>query len=144
MVVGKIYWPGMKYDVEHFVHTYVKCQSMKSIYQKKNGVYKLQPILTEPWENISMDFMTQLFKWNGMDAILMVVDQFSKLAKVVPTQIIITTFNLAKLLFIIWVKHHKMLQLIVNNKDAKFTMCFWKNLFRKVGMKLSFNITFQP
>jgi hypothetical protein len=32
-----------------------------------------------PWT-----FMTQLFKWNGMDVILMVVDQFSKLAKMVP------------------------------------------------------------
>jgi hypothetical protein len=41
-----------------------------------------------------MDFMTQLLKWNGMDAILMVVEQFSKLAKVVPTKIIITTFDL--------------------------------------------------
>lgn len=95
LVVGKkFYWPKMKYNVKHFMHTYVKCQNMKSIYKKRYGLYRFQLILNEPWENISMDFMTQLPKWNGMDAILMVIDQFSKLAKVVPTKIIITTFDL--------------------------------------------------
>ncbi len=73
------------------MHTYVKCQNMKYIYKKRYGLYRLQLILNEPWKNISMDFMTQLPKWNGMDAILMVVDQLSKLAKMVPTKIIITT-----------------------------------------------------
>jgi hypothetical protein len=71
-----------------------------------------------------MDFMSQLLKWNGMDAIFMIVDLFSKLAKVDPSKIIITTFDLMKLLFDMWVKHHKMLQFIVSNKDAKFTVCF--------------------
>jgi hypothetical protein len=52
-----------------------------------------------------MDFMTQLPKWNGMDAILVVVDKFSKLAKVAPIKMI-TTFDSAKLFFNMWVKHH--------------------------------------
>jgi hypothetical protein len=38
--------------------------------QKKNGLYKPLLIPNEPWENISMDFMTQLHEWNGMDASL--------------------------------------------------------------------------
>jgi hypothetical protein len=41
-------------------------------------------IPSEPWEIISMDFMTQPPKWNRMDAILVIVDQFSKLVKMVP------------------------------------------------------------
>jgi hypothetical protein len=41
MIVGKkIYWPEMKKDVEHFVHTYVKCRNMKSICKKKYGLYR--------------------------------------------------------------------------------------------------------
>jgi len=46
-----------------------------------------------------MDFMTRLPKWNGMDAILVVVDQFSKLMKMALTKMIMTTFDLAKLFF---------------------------------------------
>ncbi len=63
--------------------------------------------MSEPWENVSMDFMTQLPEWNGMDAILVVVNRFSKLAKMAPTKTIIT-FNLAKLFFNMWVRHHGM------------------------------------
>jgi hypothetical protein len=41
-----------------------------------------------------MDFMIQLPKWNGMDPILVVADQFFKLEKMVTTKMIATTFNL--------------------------------------------------
>ncbi len=98
VAVGKkFYWPKMKQDVEHFVHTCVKCQNTKFIYKKKYGLYRPLPILHKPWESVSMELMTQLPEWNGMDAIFMVVDQFSKLAKMALTMMIATTFKLAKL-----------------------------------------------
>ncbi len=53
-----------------------------------------------------MDFMTQLPKWNGMDAILVVVNQFSKLPKMVPIKTIIITCDLVKLFFDMWIRHH--------------------------------------
>ncbi len=55
----------MKDDIKHFMHTYVKCQNTKSIYKKKYRLYKLPSIPNELWEIVSMDFMTQLPKWNG-------------------------------------------------------------------------------
>jgi hypothetical protein len=82
-----------------------------------------------PWESVSMDFMTQLPKWKGMDTILMVVDWFSKLAKMAPTKMILMIFNLTKLFFNMWVKHYGMPQFIISNRDAKFTTSFWKHLF---------------
>jgi hypothetical protein len=71
---------------------------------------------SELWESVSI-----LLEWNGMDIILVVV---SKLAKMVPTKTIATTFNLTKFLFNIWVKHHGMLQFIISNKNAKFLVGF--------------------
>jgi hypothetical protein len=65
-------------------------------------------ICNEPWESVSMDSMTQLPEWNGMDIILIIIDRFSKLAKIVPTKTIITTFDSAKLFFNIWDKHHEI------------------------------------
>jgi hypothetical protein len=43
-----------------------------------------------------------------MDAILMVVDRLSKLVKMVPTKMITVIFDLVKLFFDMWVRHHKM------------------------------------
>jgi hypothetical protein len=64
-----------------------------------------------------------------MDAILVVINQFSKMVKMAPTKMIATTFNLAKLFFDMWVMHHGMPQFIISHKDAKFMMGFWKHLF---------------
>jgi hypothetical protein len=61
MAVGKrFYWPEMKQDVEHFVHTCVKCQSTKFIFKKKYELYRPLLISNKPWKSVSMDFMTQL------------------------------------------------------------------------------------
>jgi len=81
---------------------------------------------------------------NGMDAILVVVDRFSKLAKMAPIKTIATTFDLVKLFFDMWVRHHMMLQFIISVRYAKFTTSFWKHLFQKLVTKLLFNMTFHP
>ncbi len=122
-----------KEDVKHFVRTCVKCQSTKSIYKKKYGLYRLLLIPNELWENVSMDFMTQFLEWNGKDTILILVNQFFKLVKMVPTKTITTTFDSTRLLFDMWVKHHGILHIIVSDKDAKFMPSFWKHYFRRLG-----------
>jgi hypothetical protein len=75
------YWPKMKEDIEHYVLTCVKCQSTKSIHKKKFGLYKPLPIPSSSFESVLMDFMTCLPKWQGANAIFVVVDRFSKLTK---------------------------------------------------------------
>jgi hypothetical protein len=109
MAIEKMfYWLDMKKDVKHFVRTCVKCQNSKSIYKKKYGLYKPLLISNESWENVSMNFMMQLPKWNGMDAILVLVNQFFKLTKMAPTKTTATTFDSIKLFFDMWFKHHGM------------------------------------
>jgi hypothetical protein len=57
-------------------------------------------------------------KW--MDAILVVVGWFLKLAKMVLTKTIMTTFDMEKIVIDMWVNNHRMPQFIVNNRDVKF------------------------
>ncbi len=59
-----------------------------------------------------------------MDVILVVVDQFSNLVKMAPPKTIVTTFDLMKLFSDMRVKHHRMPQFIVNDKNAKFITGF--------------------
>jgi hypothetical protein len=74
------YWLEMKKDVEHYVRTCMKCQSTKLVH-KKFRLYRPFPIPLGPFESVSMDFMTCLLEWEGMDAIFLVVDKFLKLMK---------------------------------------------------------------
>jgi len=67
-------------------------------------------------------------KWNGVDAILVVVIWFCKLAKMVPTKTI-TTFDSMKLFLDIWVIHHWIFQFIIDDRNAKFMVGSYKHLF---------------
>jgi hypothetical protein len=64
-----------------------------------------------------------------MDVILVVVDQFSKVAKLALIKMTTIIFDSMKLFFDMWMRHHGMLQFIISDRDAKFMTSFWKHLF---------------
>jgi hypothetical protein len=112
-------------DVE-YLFALVLSTKISSPFTKRNmdfiNLYLSIP--NEPWDSVSMDFMIQLVKWTKMDVILIIVNQFCKLTKVVLTKTISTIFYSMKSFFDMWVRHHGMLQFIVNDRDAKFIMGF--------------------
>ena len=55
------------------------------------------PIPDGPWQDISADFITDLPKSGGYDAILVVIDCFSKEVEFIPTTKKITALGTAKL-----------------------------------------------
>ncbi len=91
--------------------------------QKQFGLYKAFPNLLRPFENVSMDFMTYLLEWEGMDAIFVVVNR-SKLTKFVPIQTNPTMVGMAKLLFDVWVRRNNMLEVTMSDQDVKFVSKF--------------------
>jgi len=58
-------------------------------------------------------------EWKGTYAIFVVVDMFSKLTKFALTQINAIVARMAKLFFDMWVQHNGILEVIVNNRNAK-------------------------
>jgi len=138
----RFYWPKMKEDVEHYVHTCMKCQGTKSVHKKKYGLYKPLPIPNDPFESISMDFVSCLPLWEEKDTILVVVDRFSKLAKFGTTKTIATMAKITTLFFNMWIRHHGMLEVIISDWNVKFVSKFWTLFMEKVETKLKFNTTF--
>jgi len=80
------------------------------------------------WESVSMDFMVNLPPSRGFDAIMVVVDRFSKMAHFIPTKKSAMAQEMRRLFFTHVFKHHGLPKDIVSDQDPKITSKFWQAL----------------
>ncbi len=78
LVLQEFWWPKMKKDIEAYVRACETCQQTKSSNQAKAAPLHPNKIPSRPWTHILVDMVTRLPKSNGHDAILVIVDRFSK------------------------------------------------------------------
>ncbi len=130
------YWPNLKDDIEEYVKTCLICQQNQTFNKKQGGLLQLLPIPEGLWESVSLDFMVSLPSSKGFDAIMVVVDRFSKMAHFIPTKESATTQEMGRLFFTHMFKHHGLLKDIVSNRNPKFTSKFWRALWKCMGSEL--------
>ena len=78
------YWPGMATIVKKYVTRCNTCQRFKGSNTAPAGLLHPLETLSLPWKHISANFITDLPLSHGFDAILTVVDQFSKEVELIP------------------------------------------------------------
>ncbi|KAK1414771.1 hypothetical protein QVD17_30527 [Tagetes erecta] len=60
------WWPGMKAGIATYVSKCLTCSRVKAEYQKPNGLLQQPEIPMWKWEQISMDFVTKLPRYDSM------------------------------------------------------------------------------
>jgi Integrase zinc binding domain len=91
LVRWKYYWPSQAKDIREYVRGCDICQRVKTPRHHPYGELQSLPVPKKPWEDISMDLITGLLpSTDGVtklaDAILVIVDCFTKIAKYFPVQ----------------------------------------------------------
>jgi hypothetical protein len=92
-----------------------------------------------------MDIITQLpTTLNKYNSILVVVDRFSKMTHIVPTDTRITALGLARLYRDhVW-KLHGIPRDVVTDRGAQFCNEFMKELYRLIGTVQKLSTSFHP
>lgn len=132
------WWPELTKMVEEYVKSCETCQRTKPT-RRKYGLLQPLPVATDRWTSVTIDFMTDLPTCEKYDAIMVVVDRFTKLAHFSPCTNTITAEQTAKLYIDRIFRHHGVPTEIISDRgrqfDAKFARTFWESL--GVNQKLS-------
>ena len=79
LIKRNYWWPELKKDIKKYVQGCFKCQQNKVQHQRKSGELHPLKISQGPWQEISINIIGPLPRSNGMDAIMVIVDQFTKM-----------------------------------------------------------------
>ncbi|KAK4278290.1 hypothetical protein QN277_016155 [Acacia crassicarpa] len=138
------YWPQMRDEVELYVKTCLVCQQDKIVNQQPAGLLEPLPVPGQPWESVSMDFISALPKSEGCGSIMVVVDRFSKYATFIAAPTDCTAEEAARLFFKNVVKYWGLPKTIISDRDPRFTGKLWTELFKLLGTELHFSTSFHP
>jgi transposase InsO family protein len=91
-----------------------------------------------------MDFVIDLPPSSGYDAILVVVDRFTKMAHFLPCTKDFTSEDTAQLLLQEVFRHHGLPQQIISDQGPQFIAKFWKRLFELLQVMCSLSLPHHP
>jgi len=96
------------------------------------------------WEEISIDIIGPLPRSEDKDAILVVVDRFSKMIRLVPTTTSISSSEVARIYRDdIW-KMHGIPKKIISDRGPQFTSTFMGELCKALGIKRAMSTAYHP
>ncbi|KAH0608772.1 uncharacterized protein H6S33_001000, partial [Morchella sextelata] len=110
----------------------------------KLGVLRPLPIPEQPWQEVSMDFITGLPESEGYDAIMVVVDRLTKMRHLLPCNTTVNSEDLAQLyLRNIW-KLHGLPTHVTSDRGTQFTAKFCRARCKHLDIEARMYTAFQP
>ncbi|GBG86701.1 hypothetical protein CBR_g41764 [Chara braunii] len=130
-------WPTTMRDAQLYVETCQVCQRDKPRTQAPLGLPKPLPISERPGESLSMDFMdTLITSKSGMRHIFVIVDRFSKYARLVAMSETTKTEYVIRMFKENWVRDFGLPKSIISDTDVRFTSELWKAAAAEQGTQL--------
>ena len=144
------YWENMETDVRLYCRECDICQRVKAKRHMPYGLLSSLPQPKRPWGEISMDFVTGLPPCKNpaggpdFNAILVVVDQYSKMAKYIACHKTVDSPELASLM---WDNVFSLFGTpdgIVSDRGTVFTSNFWSAFCFHMACKQRLSTAFHP
>jgi len=130
--------------VKRYVEGYDFCQRNKNRIEQPAGKLMPNSIPDKVWSHILVDFITKLPLAQGYDSILVVVDQFTKMAHFMPTTEKTMAERLAKMFRdnVWWL--HRLPESIISDRGLQFAAGIMKELNKLLGINTKLSTAFHP
>ncbi|MBW0518909.1 hypothetical protein O181_058624 [Austropuccinia psidii MF-1] len=134
-------WPRWEQELREYINTFERCQKANRKHWKKYGLLQHIEEPKNPWETINMDLVIGLVPGGkeNFNACVIIVDRFSKSVRCLPFHKEEIAMDTALLLFNNIIYTCKVPNIIISDRDPKFTSEFWTNLYDMLGTKLDFS-----
>ena len=135
---------GLKKSVKEHVRHCLSCSRNKPSTSKPTGLLLPLKVPKAPWSSISVDFITDLPVSNGFDAIMMIVDRFTKWAEFFPCLKTVTAKEASNIFLKEVFSRHGLPQEIVSDRGPQFVSQFFSSLTKSLGIKQCLSSAFHP
>ncbi|GBG71222.1 hypothetical protein CBR_g8524 [Chara braunii] len=144
-LLQQFWWSTMMKDVKLYLETCQVCQRDKPRTQAPLGLIKPLPIPKRPGKSLSMDFMdTLVMSKSGMRHIFVIVDRFSKYARLVAMPETAKTEYVIRLFKENWVRDFGLPKSTISDLDVRFTSELQKAASAEQGTQLQTTSTNHP
>jgi len=130
------------------IKKYVKncdiCQRTKAVRHASYGLLQPNEVPEKPWKSISMDFITDLPKSEGYDAILVVIDRMTKMSHFIPCHKDMNARQFAKSFIKEIFRLHGLPKDIITDRGTIFTSDLWKEITKLLGIERPLSTAFHP
>ena len=96
------------------------------------------------WDHVAIDFITGMPTCEDKDTILTVVDKATKMCHFIPCTETVSAKDVARLYWLHVGKLHGIPQVIISDRDRRFTGKFWRELWRLLGTELRMGSGYHP
>ncbi|GJW99370.1 putative reverse transcriptase domain-containing protein [Tanacetum coccineum] len=140
----KLYWwPNMKANITTYVRKCMMCAKVKAEHQRPSGLLVQPEIHQWKWDNITMDFVTNLFKSSqSYDTIWVIVDRLTKSVIFTAVRETDSMEKLARMYLKEVVTRHGIPVSIICDRDPRFASNFWRSLQKALGTSLDMSTTY--
>src|SRR5271170_1041850 len=144
LVSRNYWWLQMTQYIGKYVSTCDMCLRTKAPRQLPIGELHPFPVPDNPWDVISVDFITELPETNGKDCIMVVVNSVTKRSHVIDMVTTISAVSSARLYVNhVW-KHHGLPQKVLSDRGPQFVAEFRQELYQLLGIKLAATTAYHP
>ena len=142
LIMTKYYWPTIRKDVEWYVKGYDTCQWSKP--QNKTSTLHPNESPNTSWEIISVDIIGPLPESNGKDAILTIVDCFSKMIHIFLISSTITSKGVAQIFCYHVFKLHGTPKKVISDRGSQFISSFMHDLYALLKIEANPSTAYHP